>query len=337
MPSPPQSLKVLDSRSGKKLEVPIQEGVIPAKAFAEVGLRVYDPGYQNTAVVRSSVCYIDGDRGILEYRGYPIEELAEHATFLEVAYLLIYGELPTEEQAAEWTSKVMRHTFVHSRLTEMMQTFNYDAHPMGMFISTMAAMSTFHANANPALQGADLYLGNVELMNKQIVRILGKAPTVAAAAYRHRIGRPYNLPQNHLGYAENLLYMMDRLAESDYRAHPVLCRALEIMFILHADHEMNCSTAAMRHIGSSRADPYSAIAGAAAALYGPLHGGANEAVLRMLEEDVKSVEGVAGFLEQVKAKKKKLMGFGHRVYRNYDPRAKIIRRVAYDVNGGCSR
>ena len=259
-------LEIVDSQSERRVQVPVKEGAIPAGAFSQMGLRVYDPGYQNTAVVRSSICYIDGDKGVLEYRGYPIEELAEKSTFLEVAYLLIYGELPNKMQLAEWNDKVMRHTFVHSKLTEMMQTFNYDAHPMGMFISAMAAMSTFHANANPALNGADLYIGNPTLLNKQVVRILGKAPTVAAAAYRHRIGRPYNLPQNHLSYTENFLYMMDRLAESDYRPNPVLARALDIMFILHADHEMNCSTAAMRHIGSSRADPYSAVAGAAAGL-----------------------------------------------------------------------
>lgn len=228
----------------------------------------------------------------------------------------------------------MRHTFVHSRLTELMKTFNYDAHPMGMFISAMAAMSTFHANANPALKGADLFIQDPELMNKQIVRILGKAPTVAAAAYRHRIGRPYNLPQNHLDYTENLLYMMDRLAEDDYKPHPTLAKALDVMFILHADHEMNCSTAAMRHIGSSRVDPYSAVAGAAAALYGPLHGGANEAVLHMLEE-IGTVGKVDEFLVQVKDRKKKLMGFGHRVYHNYDPRAKIIQKIAYDVSWWC--
>ncbi|PJF16741.1 Citrate synthase [Paramicrosporidium saccamoebae] len=334
-------LRVEDSRTKATYTVPIKDSSVPATAFGKIqkdgeGLRVFDSGYQNTAVVRSQICYIDGDRGVLEYRGYPIEELAEKSTFLEVSYLLLYGELPTKEQLEEWSKKVMQHTFVHSRLTELMKTFNYDAHPMGMFISAMAAMSTFHANANPALKGADLFINNPDLMNKQIVRILGKAPTVAAAAYRHRIGRPYNLPQNHLGYTENLLYMMDRLAESDYKPHPVLSKALDVMFILHADHEMNCSTAAMRHIGSSRVDPYSAIAGAAAALYGPLHGGANEAVLHMLQE-IGSAKNVPGFLQQVKEKKKKLIGFGHRVYRSYDPRAKIIRKVAYDVFEVCGK
>ncbi len=270
----------------------------------------------------------------MEYRGYSIEELAEKSNFLEVAYLLIYGELPTKDQYAEWKEKVMKHTFLNNKLRDLMGSFNYDAHPMGMFISSMAALSTFHAEANPALHGEDLYKNNEKLINKQIVRIIGKASTIAAAAYRHRVGRPFNDPQNHLDYTENFLYMLDRLTETNYQTNPKLVRALDIMFILHAEHELNCSTASMLQIGSSRADPYSAIAGAAAALYGPLHGGANQAVLQMLEE-IGSVENIPGFLEAVKLKQKKLMGFGHRVYRNFDPRSRIIRKVAYDVFEVC--
>ncbi|RUS24698.1 citrate synthase-like protein [Jimgerdemannia flammicorona] len=362
----------------------------------ENGLRVYDPGFQNTAVARSSITYINGDEGILHYRGYPIEELAENSSYLEVAYLLIYGELPTPTQFAHFEHEVMHHTFAHTKLTELMQTFNYDAHPMvslhhlrpflpnpsvtisadftrllppqGCFITGIAAMSTFHPEANPALQGADVFTNNPQILNKQIFRLLGKSPTLAAHAYRHRIGRPANSPQNGLSYTENFLYMLDRLSEREYKPNKQLARALDILFILHAgelrlggrweenwgsevgvfqmtdfascspnvcsvtnvDHELNCSTAAMRHIGSSRVDPYSAVAGASAALYGPLHGGANEAVLRMLER-IGSAENVGSFLGEVKARRTKLFGFGHRIYKNYDPRARIVRKVAYDV------
>ncbi|RKP11277.1 citrate synthase-like protein [Piptocephalis cylindrospora] len=350
----PKSLTVLDNRTNQLYEVPIQPGnTIDATKFKIMkeedeegqvaypppggpGLMVYDPAFQNTAVTRSSITYIDGDEGILRYRGYPIEELAEKSTYLEVAFLLIYGELPSKDQFAHFSDEVMRHTFLHTNVSDLMHAFNYDAHPMGMFITGLAAMSTFHPEANPALAGSDMYLEDSLVRNKQIFRILGKSPSLAAHAYRHRIGRPYNAPQRDLSYAENFLYMLDHLSEPNYRPNPKLARALDILFILHADHELNCSTAAMRHIGSSHVDPYSAAAGASAALYGPLHGGANEAVLRMLES-IGGVEAVPDFLQQVKERKKKLMGFGHRVYKNYDPRAKIIRRIAYEVFDICGR
>lgn len=313
-----QSLTVLDNRTGKVYEVPIEKGTIHATAFQKIktvsdheGIRVYDPAYQNTAVAKSAITYIDGDEGILRYRGYPIEELAEKSNFLEVAYLLIYGELPDKVQSEAWANEVMRHTFLHVRVSELMQTFNYDSHPMGMFISGIAAMSTFHPEANPSLAGSDIFTRDKKIRNKQFIRILGKVPTLAAMSYRHRIGRPFNMPQNNMTYAENFLYMLDHLTEDGYKPNPKLARALDILFILHADHELNCSTAAMRHIGSSLVDPYSAIAGAASALYGPLHGGANEAVVRMLEK-IGTVDKIPAFIEAVKKKEKKLMGFGHR-------------------------
>ncbi|KAJ1658785.1 hypothetical protein IWQ61_002030 [Dispira simplex] len=343
-----QTLTVVDNRTNKIYQIPIENGTVKANDFAKIqdtngqgnavgpGLRLYDPGFQNTAVARSKITYIDGEAGILEYRGYDIAELAEKSTFLEVAYLLIYGDLPTPFQFRRFHDEVTHHTFLHLNMANLMRSFNYDAHPMGMFISGIAALSTFHPEANPALNGNDIYLENSQLRNKQIFRLLGKAPTVASYAYRHRIGRPYNQPRNDLSYTANFLYMMDRLSEDEYTPNPVLVRALDVLFILHADHELNCSTAAMRHIGSSQVDPYSAVAGASAALYGPLHGGANEAVLRMLE-GIQSVENVPSFLEQVKARKRKLMGFGHRVYKNYDPRARIIRKVAYEVFEVCGK
>ncbi|GAM18824.1 hypothetical protein SAMD00019534_019990 [Acytostelium subglobosum LB1] len=330
------SLTVTDNRTGKQYNVPIKDGRISATAFKKVsevdgdnGLMVYDPAFQNTAVVTSSITYIDGDKGILRYRGYPIEELAERSNFLEVAYLLINGNLPNKTQLDGWTHRVMTHTFLHENLVGMMKTFRYDAHPMGMLISTVAALGTFYPEANPALAGQDIFKSE-SVRNKQVLRIIGKLPTIAACAWRHRIGRPYNTPVNHLGYTENFLYMLDKLSEQDYKPNPVLCRALEILFILHADHELNCSTAAMRHIASSNTDPYTSVAGAAGALYGPLHGGANEAVLDMLQQ-IGTKDNVHQFIADVKSKKRKLMGFGHRIYKNYDPRAKIIRRVAYEV------
>lgn len=332
-----QTLTVLDNRTGKTYEIPIENNSINANFFSKVklsnemeGLRLFDPGYQNTAVCKSQICYIDGDKGILRYRGYPIEELAEKSTFLEVAFLLIYGDLPTPEEAIEWNNQIMRHTLLHFNLNQLMKSFNYDAHPMGMFISVISAMSTFHPEANPSLTDADIYLKDERIRNIQIYRLLGKAATIAACSYRHRIGRQYNLPQANMSYTENFLYMLDHLSEDDYRPNPVLCRALEVLFILHAEHELNCSTAAMRHISSSHVDPFSAVAGAASALYGPLHGGACEAVLRMLEE-IGSVDKIPEFIEDVKLQKRKLMGFGHRVYKNYDPRAKIIKKTAYEV------
>ncbi|CAJ0629905.1 9587_t:CDS:10 [Entrophospora sp. SA101] len=338
-----QSLTVLDNRTNKIYEVPIENNTIPALKFKEMtadpipnsreedesskGLRVYDPAFQNTAVAKSKITYINGDAGILRYRGYPIEQLAEKSTYLEVAYLLIYGELPTKQQFTNFNHEVMYHTFVHLNVTELMRKFNYNAHPMGMFVSGVAAMSTFHPDANPALAGSDLFIRDEKARNKQILRLLGKTPTLAAQ---------YNAPQNNLSYTENFLYMLDHLSEENYKPNPKLARALDVLFILHADHELNCSTAAMRHIGSSLVDPYSAISGASTALYGPLHGGANEAVLRMLEE-IGSKENVLGFLEEVKQRKRKLFGFGHRVYKNYDPRAKIIRKIAFEVFDVCGR
>ncbi len=324
-----ETLTITDNRTGKSYDVPIQNDTINAIDLRKIkvnaddfGMMTYDPGYGNTASTKSTITYIDGDKGILEYRGYPIEQLAEQSSFLEVAYLLIEGELPTADQLAFWENRVMRHTYVHESLRALMQTFRYDAHPMGMLISTLAAMSTFHPEAK-GIHDADMRM-------KQIYRIMGKLPTVAAFAYRHRIGRPFNYPNSDLGYAGNMLYMMDYMNQSNYEVDPVLAKALDVLFILHADHEQNCSTSTMRGIGSSNADPYSAMAGAAAALYGPLHGGANEAVIRMLTE-IKSVSAIPDYMERVKKGEFRLMGFGHRVYKNYDPRARIIKKIADDV------
>ncbi|KAL7754088.1 hypothetical protein RI367_000068 [Sorochytrium milnesiophthora] len=332
-----ESLTVIDNRSGSVYQVPIKEGTVRAVEFQRMtktaggeGIRIYDPAYVNTAVARSKITEIDGDAGILRYRGYPIEQLAEKSSYLEVTYLLIYGELPTKAQFAHFEREIMHHTFVHVKMAGLMGSFNYDSHPMGMFIATVAAMSTFDPSGNPALAGSNIYIQDKQLRNKQIFRLLGKVPTIAAMAYRHRIGRPYNYPQEGMSYTENFLYMMDHLSEPNYKPNPKLAKALDILFILHADHELNCSTAAMRHIGSSLVDPYNAVAGAAAALYGPLHGGANEAVVRMLES-IGKVENVPAFLAAVKRREKKLMGFGHRIYRNYDPRATLIRKTAYEV------
>ena len=335
-PAQPNTLTVVDNRSGKTYSFPIDtNNFVKAEAFAQIKdgqgepLRLYDPGYTNTINCTSSICYIDGDKGILEYRGIPIEQLAERAEFLEVAYLLIHGNLPTPQQYSVWKRKVMKHTYLNQDLGEMMKTFRYDAHPMGMLISSMAAYSTLHPEANPALRGADVYKGR-KLVNKQIYRIIGTIPTIAANAYRHRIGRNFNKPNSSLDYIENFLVMLDQLGAERMRPHKVIVKALNILFILHADHEQNCSTSAVRHLASSGVDVYSALAGGVAALYGPSHGGANEAVLRMLEE-IGSPENIPRFIEEVKAKKRRLMGFGHRVYKNYDPRAKIIKRVAEEV------
>jgi citrate synthase len=288
----------------------------------DFGMMSYDPAYTNTASCSSRITLVDGDKGVLRYRGYPIEQLAERSSFLEVAYLLIYGELPDAAQLEHWVERVMHHTFVHENLAKLMQSFRYDAHPMGMLIGTIAAMSTLHPDAKK--------IHNEKSRQKQIWRILGKLPTVAAFAYRRRIGRPYNYPDSSLTYTANLLYMMDYMNQSNYHVNPVLAKALDVLFILHADHEQNCSTSVMRGIGSSQADPYSAMAGAAAALYGPLHGGANEAVLRMLNE-ISTLENIPAYIKKVQAGEFRLMGFGHRVYRNYDPRARIIKKVAEDV------
>lgn len=327
-------LTVVDNRTGKKYEIPIKNHTINALALKDIvsdgeGLMSYDPAFQNTAVVTSRITFIDGDKGILRYRGYPIEQLAEKSSFLEVAFLLINGALPDKKQLDDWSEKIMTHTYIHENLVSMMKTFRYDAHPMGMLISSMAALGTFYPEANPALRGSDIFK-NERIRNKQIYRIIGKLPTIAACAWRHRIGRPYNEPGANLSYTGNFLYMLDKLSEVKYHPNPVLERALEIMFILHADHELNCSTAAMRHISSAQSDPYTAVAGAAGALYGPLHGGANEAVLDMLEQ-IGTIDKVPQFIQDVKARKRMLMGFGHRIYKNYDPRAKLIRQTAYAV------
>ena len=323
------TLSITDHRTGKTYEVPITDGTVRASDLKQLkvddedqGLMLYDPAFMNTACARSAITYIDGDAGILRYRGYPIEELAEKSTYLETAYLLLKGELPTPTEMEQWTKSIQTHTFVHENLKQLMEGFRYDAHPMGMLISSVAALSTFYAEAKNVRDPA------VRL--KQIHRLIAKVPTLAAFCYRHCLGLPYNLPNNELGYTENFLSMMFRMTERRYEAHPVLARALDILFILHADHEQNCSTSAMRAIGSSEVDPYSAHAGAAAALYGPLHGGANEAVLRMLEQ-IGHVNQVPSFIERVKNREVLLMGFGHRIYKNYDPRAKIIKQTADQV------
>lgn len=323
------TLTITDNRTGKSYEVPIEYDTINALALRQIkvnpedfGMMTYDPGYGNTAACKSSITYIDGDQGILEYRGYPIEQLAEHSNFLEVAYLLIYGELPDKKTAQEWEYKICHHTFVHENLTDLMKSFRYDAHPMGILVSSIAFMSTLHKDAR-----------NVEdkaIRDKQILRILGKLPTVAAFAYRHRIGRPYNYPNSDLGYTANFLYMLDYMNESNYEVNPVLAKALDVLFILHADHEQNCSTSVMRGIGSAYADPYSALAGATAALFGPRHGGANEAVIKSLQE-IGDVKNVPAYVERVKKGEFRLMGFGHRVYKSYDPRAQIIKKLADEV------
>ena len=336
------SLTLVDNRSGKSIEVQVKNNFIDAKDLGKFknsegeNLMVYDPGFMQTICCTSKISYIDGDKGILEYRGYPIEELAEKSSFLEVAFLLIFGELPSKSQSAFWDKKVLHHTYLHTDISRMMENFHYDAHPMGMLVSTMSAMSTFQPEQNPALlPGIDPYQDS-HLMNKQIYRCLGRIITVSAYAYRNRIGRPFNEPPQDLGYVESFLYMMDKLNETEFKPHPKLVRALNILFILHAEHELNCSTAAMRHLASSEVDVYTCIAGAAAALYGRKHGGANESVLRMLEE-IGSVDNIPTFLDKVKSGKGRLMGFGHRVYKNYDPRAKIVRRIAEDVFSVCGR
>lgn len=302
---------------------------MPRSSGLSKKIRLYDPGYMNTVNCTSKITYIDGPKGILLYRGIPIEQLALKSTFLEVSYLLLYGSLPSKSQLDYFSGRIMKHTYVHEDVKHMMKAFRYNAHPMGMMVSTMAAMSTLHPEANPALAGQQCY-NDLRLRNKQIHRILGTIPTLAAFAYRHRIGRPYNNPAEGLGYSENFLYMLDKLSHVDYKPHPTLARALDILFILHADHELNCSTAAMRHLASSGVDVYTCVAGAIGALYGPKHGGANEAVLRMLEK-IGTVDQIPAFIEGVKNKTVRLMGFGHRVYKNYDPRARIVREIANDV------
>jgi citrate synthase len=323
------TLTITDNRTGATYELPIENETINATDLRKIkvheddfGLMSYDPAFMNTAACTSRITYIDGDKGILEYRGYPIEQLAEQSSYLEVAYLLLHGELPSRERLDWWVNRISRHMFIHTSLLELIQAFRYDAHPMGILISSVAAMSTLYPEAKNVDDSA--------VRQKQIWRILGMIPTIAAFAYRHRIGRPFNYPDNSLGYTANLLYMMDYMNQRQYQVNPVLAKALDVLFILHADHEQNCSTATMRGVGSSQVDPYCALSAAAAALYGPLHGGANEAVLRMLQQ-IGSVANIPAFIERVKKGEGRLMGFGHRVYKNYDPRAKIIRKVAYEV------
>lgn len=333
----PGKLTVIDQRTGKKYELDINEdGALKASDFKKIkaggdgnGLKLYDPGYLNTAPVISRISYIDGDKGILRYRGYPIEELAERSTHLETAYLLLYGELPNKSQLADWESTIMQHSAVPDAVLNVIHALPHDSHPMGVLVGAICALSSCHGDANPALQGQDLY-DSKAIRDKQIVRIIGKVPTIAAAAYLHMAGRSPVAPLTHLTYAENFLYMLDSMGDRTYRPHPRLARALDILFILHAEHEMNCSTAAARHLASSGVDVYTAIAGATGALYGPLHGGANEAVLKMLSE-IGSVDRIPEFIQGVKSRKRKMSGFGHRVYKNYDPRAKVIRGLAEEV------
>ncbi|WP_300681362.1 citrate synthase [Nocardioides sp.] len=324
-----ESLTVRDNRTGQEYEVPIVDGTIRAADIGQIkagednlGLAVYDPGFVNTASCRSSITYIDGDKGILEYRGYPIEQLAEKSTFLEVAYLLIHGELPTKEQFDQWVHNITYHTFVHENVKDFMQGFRYDAHPMGMLMASVGALSTFYPESRN--------ISDADNRDIQIIRMIAKMPTLGAWAFRHAQGKPYVYPDNELNYSENFLSMLFKMSESKYAPDPRLTKALDTLLILHADHEQNASTNAVRSVGSTQVDPYSAVAAGVGALFGPLHGGANEAVLRMLKR-IGTVENIPAFIEGVKAGNERLMGFGHRVYKNYDPRAKLIKKAAEDV------
>jgi citrate synthase len=325
------SLSITDNRTGQTYEVPIEDGVIKAMDLRKVkvsaedfGLMTYDPGYTNTAACKSRITFIDGDKGILNYRGYPIEQLAEKSTYLETAFLILNGELPGKAEYETWAYNVTHHTMVHENIRELVNGFRYDAHPMGMLMSTVAALSTYYPEAKN--------IHDKEVRRRQIFRLIAKMPTLAALAYRHSEGTPFVMPDNELSYCGNFLQMMFRMTEREYKVDPVLEKALDVLFILHADHEQNCSTAAMRAVGSSDVDPYSATAAAIAALYGPLHGGANEMVLRMLRE-IGSKDKIPQFIKEVKTSggEVRLMGFGHRVYKNFDPRAKIIKRMAEQV------
>ena len=325
------ALTIKDERTGRVYEVPIVHGTVRATDLRQIktdpedfGLMTYDPAFLNTASCTSRITYIDGEKGILRYRGYPIEVLAEKCNYMEVAYLLLYGELPNQKQYDDWCHAITYHTMIHESLKKVMDAFNYDAHPMGMLIATVAAMSTFYPEAREVHDRA--------VRTKQIHRLIAKMPTVAAFAYKHSMGMPYMYPSNDLDYTANFLTMLFKTPAENYKPNPTLVRALDVLFILHADHEQNCGTNAMRGIGSAHTDPYSAVAGAAAALYGPLHGGANEEVLKMLE-GIGSKDRVPAFIKEVKEGKgeKRLMGFGHRVYKNFDPRAKIIKRMAEEV------
>jgi citrate synthase len=324
-----QSLTITDNRTGRQYTLPIESGTIRAMDLRKIkvsdddfGLMSYDPAFMNTASCRSRITFIDGEKGILRYRGYPIEQLAEKSNYLEVAFLTLNGELPSKSQLQEWCWHVTHHTFIHENIKKFMDGFHHDAHPMGMLVGTIGALSTFYPDAKNIF--------DTEARQKQVYRLIGKVPTIAAFAYRHRMGMPYAYPDNDLSYPGNFLNMMFKMTEVKYQPHPILERALDVLFILHTDHEQNCSTNAMRSIGSSQSDPFSAVAGAAAALYGPLHGGANEEVLRMLNE-IGSKRKVAEYVKRVKAGDFRLMGFGHRVYKSYDPRARIIKQVADQV------
>ena len=327
----PDTLTITDNRTGKRYEIPIQDGAVRAMDLRQIkchaddfGLMTYDPALMNTASCRSRITCIDGERGILLYQGYPIEQLAEHSDFLETAYLILSGELPTAAELQKWRRSVTTHTMLHENIKKFMEGFQYDAHPMGIFMSTVGALSSFYPDAKEIFSEQSRKL--------QTLRLIAKVPSIAAYAYRHNMGLPYVYPDNDLSYTGNFLNMLFKMTELKYQPNPVLERALDVLFILHADHEQNCSTSAMRGIGSSHVDPYSALAGAAAALYGPLHGGANEAVLRMLTE-IGSVDKVPAVITSVKNGERRLMGFGHRIYKSYDPRARIIKRIADLVFG----
>ena len=318
------TITIIDDRTGKKVTVPITGGTFPSSALRELdpSLFMYDPAYLSTASCRSAITYLDGDNGVLRYRGYPIEQLAEKSTFLEVAYLLLNGELPNADEFTAWKHDVTHHTMIHENMRKrFVDGFHYDAHPMGMFVSATAALGTFYDDAKNIFDAASL--------EKQTVRLIAKVPTIAAMCHRFSQGLPFVLPNNSKSYAENFLNMMFKIGE-DYQVDPILARAMDVLFILHADHEQNCGTTAMRVVSSAQSDPYTATAAAASALYGPLHGGANEAVVRMLTE-IGSMENVPAFIEEVKSGSDRLMGFGHRVYKNFDPRATIIKKTAYDV------
>jgi len=323
------TLTITDNRTGQQFEIPVTNGTIRALDLRQIkvspdefGLMTYDPAFQNTASCKSRITFIDGDKGILRYRGYPIEQLAENSTFLETSYLLLNGELPTTSQLATWDGELNRHSMLHENIKPLIGSFKRDAHPMGIFLSTVGALSTFYPEAKQVHDAGS--------RQTQIARLIAKAPSIASYAYRHSIGQPYVYPDPELSFVGNFLSMLFKTNESRYSPDPVLERALDVLFILHADHEQNCSTSAMRGIGSSQTDPFVSLAGAAAALYGPLHGGANEAVLRMLSE-IQTVDNIPAFVKKVKAGEGRLMGFGHRVYKSYDPRAKVIKNAAYQV------
>ncbi|MCI0483441.1 MAG: citrate synthase [candidate division NC10 bacterium] len=324
-----ETVTITDNRTGKTYEIPVEHGAIRAMDLRQIkvseddfGLMSYDPAFMNTASCKSMITFIDGEKGILQYRGYPIEQLAERSTFLETAYLILHGELPTRAQLDEWAYHITHHTMIHENIKKFMDGFHYDAHPMGILVGTVGALSTFYPDAKNIMDPAN--------RQRQIYRLIAKMPTIAAFAYRHSLGMPYAYPDNDLTFAGNFLNMLFKMTELKYKPNAVMERALDVLFILHADHEQNCSANAMRSVGSSHVDPYSAVAAATAALYGPLHGGANEAVLRMLRE-IGSKDRVPEFVKKVKAREALLMGFGHRIYKSYDPRAKVIKNLAYQI------